>query len=67
MYQIEVKRSLVAHRIRPADGWAVTVDIDAMERCRGGSHPADKLERVRQAETDLIAFGARIGAHPKYG
>jgi hypothetical protein len=67
MYQLEVKASLVESRFHPADGWTVTVDIDSMERCRGGTHPPGKRERAEAAETRLRALGAIIGAHPIYG
>ena len=67
MYQLEVKRYLVEHRFPPADGWEVTIDLDAMERARGGQHPPDKQERARRAEDWLVAAGVRIGAHPDFG
>jgi len=38
-----------------------------MERARGGKHPEDKKERVKDAEQKLVELGATIGAHPKYG
>ncbi len=40
---------------------------DAMERCQGAAHPADKRERVIVAEARLRELGVRIGAHPIYG
>ena len=67
MYQLEVKRYLVEHRFSPTDGWEVTVDVDGMERARGGRHPPDKQERARRAEDWLVTAGARIGAHPDFG
>lgn len=67
MYQLEVKRWLVEHHFHPADGWAVTVDVDAMERAHGGQHPEGKKARVEAAETELVALGARVGAHPRFG
>lgn len=67
MYQLEIKRALVEYLFRPVDGWKVAIDVDAMERCRGGVHPEGKLERVREAETRLLALGATIGAHRIYG
>ena len=67
MYQLEVKRFLVEHKFRPADGWEVTVDVDSMERARGGSHPADKQERARCAEDWLVNEGVSIGADPEFG
>ena len=67
MYQLEVKRYLVEYQFRPADGWEVTVDVDAMERANGGRHPPDKQERARRAEACLVTAGARIGAHPDFG
>ena len=67
MYQLEVKRYLVEHRCPPADGWEVTVDVDAMELARGGKHPPDKSERARRAEAWLVREGVGIGAHPVFG
>lgn len=45
----------------------MTVDVDAMERARGGEHPEGKKERVEVAEKKLVELGAEIGAHPIYG
>lgn len=67
MYQLEVKRWLVAHRFLPSEGWKVYVDIDAMERANGGEHKPDKAVRAKAAEDALVVLGALIGAHPKYG
>ncbi len=67
MYQLEVKRYLVEHAFPPTDGWEVTIDVDAMERARGGQHPPDKQECARRAENWLVTAGARIGAHPDFG
>lgn len=67
MYQLEVKASLVAAAFAPSDGWTVTVDIDAMERCHGGIHPVGKRERAAAAEARLKALGVSIGKHPVFG
>ncbi|MDR9827316.1 hypothetical protein [Vibrio sp. 10N.261.51.F12] len=67
MYQLEVKYYLVKHYFPPSDGWEVLVDVDAMERAKGPQHPAEKKARVEKAEEQLLALGADIGAHPKYG
>jgi len=67
MYQLEVKLALVRLCFNPANGWAGTVDVDAMERARGGQHSADKAERAEQAESDLRALGVTIGPHPLFG
>lgn len=67
MYQLEVKAKLVAATFPPSEGWDVCVDIDPMERCQGGTHPAGKRERVRDAEARLRALGVRVGAHPTFG
>lgn len=67
MYQLEVKRWLVEHRFHPREGWEVTVDVDAMERARGGQHPEDKKARARSAEAALVHLGATVGAHPVFG
>lgn len=58
MYQLEVKLWLITHRFNPSDGWKVTVDVDAMERARGGNHPEGKKERVKKAEKKLVELGA---------
>ncbi|MBX9947070.1 MAG: hypothetical protein K2Y40_23560 [Reyranella sp.] len=67
MYQLEVKRWLIEYRFPPTEGWRVLVDIDAMERGKGGAHPPDKSARAAIAEAALVAIGARIGAHAYYG
>jgi hypothetical protein len=67
MYQLEVKRWLVDYRFSPREGWKVQVDIDAMERARGGQHKPDKAARVEAAEDALIKLGALIGPHPTHG
>ena len=67
MYQLEVKQWLVAHRFPPSEGWLVCVDIDAMERAKGGQHKPGKAERARVAEDALLSMGVTIGAHPKFG
>lgn len=67
MYQLEVKSALVRHRFNPANGWRVTVDIDAMERAHGGKHASDKSARAAQAEAELRALGVTIGAHAAFG
>ncbi|BCK11828.1 hypothetical protein D2926_19155 [Vibrio cholerae] len=67
MYQLEVKFNLVKHHFSPSDGWQVLVDVDAMELAKGPQHPAEKKARVEKAEEKLLALGANIGAHPKYG
>lgn len=67
MYQLEVKQWLVAWRFPPSDGWSVWVDVDAMERAKGGKHPPDKRERAQIAEASLRSSGVQIGAHPQFG
>ncbi len=67
MYQLEVKHWLIAYRFPPIDGWQVTVDIDAMERAKGGQHTPDKADRAKAAEASLHALGVTIGAHPLFG
>jgi hypothetical protein len=67
VYQLEVKRWLVAYRFPPTEGWRVHVDIDAMERAKGGQHKPGKAERARTAESALLSMGATIGAHPEFG
>jgi hypothetical protein len=67
MYQIEVKRWLVTHHFPPTDGWTVTVDLDAMERARGGSHPNGKMAVAEQCELWLRNAGVTIGCHVRFG
>ncbi len=67
MYQLEVKRWLVAYRFPPSGGWRVRVDIDAMERAKGGQHKPDKAKRARAAEAALVEMGVTIGVHAEFG
>ena len=67
LYQLEVKYWLAHWRFPRSEGWRLRVDVDAMERARGGSHPADKHERAEVAESGLLALGAQIGPHPRFG
>jgi hypothetical protein len=67
MFQIEVKRWLVAYEFPPSSGWKVTVDIDAMERANGGIHPVGKKEIAIECEKALRDAGASIVAHPVHG
>ena len=68
MYQLEVKAMLVESLFPRVNGWFVTVDMDAMERARGGKHPLGKLERVQAAEAQLRnKLAVTLGAHPKFG
>ena len=67
MYQLEVKQWLVAYRFPPSEGWRVRVDIDAMERAKGGQHKPGKAERARVAEAALLSMGVTIGAHLEFG
>ena len=67
MYQLEVKRWLVFHKFRAADGWEVTIDIDSMERGEKGQHPPDKRQIAAECETWLRTQGVKIVAHSLYG
>ena len=67
MYQLEVKQWLVMHRFPPSDGWRVHVDVDAMERAKGGQHKLGKAARARVAEAALLSMGVTVGAHPEFG
>jgi len=67
MYQLQVKRWLIALRFHPRDGWKVTVDIDAMERGNGGQHPPEKKAIAAECEAWLREQGVKIVAHPLYG
>jgi hypothetical protein len=67
MYQLEVKRWLVAYRFPIAEGWEVTVDIDAMERGLAGQHPPEKKAVAQECESWLRLQGAKLVGHPLYG
>jgi len=67
MYQLEVKHWLVAHRFPPNEGWRVRVDIDAMERARGGQQKPDKMARAKVAENALVTLGVSVGSHTEHG
>lgn len=67
MFQIEVKAKLVEVRFPPSEGWRVTVDIDPMERARGGTHPAGKRQIAADCLTQLRNAGAKVGPHPVWG
>src|SRR5579885_1786637 len=67
MYQLEVKRLLVFHRFPVADGWDVTIDIDAMERGEHRHHPPDKKAIAAQCEAWMRQQGVRIVPHPLFG
>jgi hypothetical protein len=67
LYQLEVKLHLVQLMFNPANGWRVTVDVDPMERGRGGTHPVGKIRRAQAALRRLKTLGARIGPHDLYG
>jgi len=67
MYQLEVKQWLIRYSFPPSAGWVVRVDIDAMERAKGGQHKQGKAERARIAEAALLRMGVTIGAHPEFG
>jgi hypothetical protein len=67
VYQLEVKRWLVAYRFPPSEGWNVHVDVDAMERAKGGQHKSEKADRARVAEAAILTMGATIGSHPDFG
>jgi hypothetical protein len=67
VYQLEVKQWLVSYRFPPSEGWRVCVDIDAMERAKGGQHKPEKAGCARVAEAALVGMGVTIGAHPEFG
>ena len=67
LYQVEVKLELVRLAFPPSAAWIVTVDVDPMERARGGVHPSDKSERAASALKQLKALGVSIGEHDIHG
>lgn len=67
LYQLEVKYALVQLCFNPANGWRVTVDVDPMERARGGKQAPDKADRAEAARAGLEALGVTIGRHPQFG
>lgn len=67
MYQLEVKKWLVAYCFPATEGWEITVDIDAMERDEAGLHSPGKNAIAAECEKWLRERGAKIVAHPLYG
>jgi hypothetical protein len=67
VYQLEVKLNLVRLAFPPTAGWRVHVDVDSMERARGGVHRPDKAARVAAAAAELERIGVRLTPHPKFG
>ncbi|KZD14999.1 MAG: hypothetical protein AO396_07055 [Candidatus Fermentibacter daniensis] len=67
MHQIEVKRWLVEHLFRPSDGWSVVVDVDGMEKGKGGQHSQGKGEIATEQITWMKVHGVTVGSHPVYG
>lgn len=67
MYQVEVKKALVRHLFPPVDGWAVTIDLDAMEMGKGPQNSQEKrlvAERVRRW---FEKNGVTLEAHKVFG
>ena len=67
MYQLEVKRWLVAHRFPIAQGWDVTVDIDAMERGLGKQQVEQKGVIAAACALWMKQQGVKTVRHPVYG
>jgi hypothetical protein len=67
LYQLEIKAKLAASLFPRSAGWSVTMDVDAMERAHGGTHPPGKRERVQAAEARVRELGVMFGAHPRFG
>lgn len=67
MYQLEVKRWVVAHKFPAEAGWDVTIDIDAMERGDKEQQQPDKQAVATVCESWLRSQGVKIVAHPVYG
>jgi hypothetical protein len=67
MYQLELKKWLVAYRFPVFEGWDVTVDIDSMERGAAGQHPPEKKAIAAECEEWLRQQGVKIVPHPVYG
>jgi len=67
MYQIEVKRQLVADLFPPSAGWFVTVHLDSMELGNGGQHTDDKRAIAASCRQWLAQQGVKIGKHDIYG
>jgi len=67
LYQVEVKLGLVRHTFQPASGWRVSVDVDGMERAKGGRQPSGKVRRAARALRALEDLGATIGPHSLFG
>jgi hypothetical protein len=67
VFQLEVKRWLVAYCFPVAEGWDVTVDIDSMERGEKGQHPPEKKDIARECEKWLRDHDVKIVPHHLYG
>jgi hypothetical protein len=67
MYQIEVKRNLIEKLLNPSDGWAVTVDLDAMEMGKGPDNTQHKRDSAALHRQWMEDNGIRIQAHKKFG
>ena len=67
MYQIEVKRFLVEHTFPTANGWNVTIDVDAMEMGLGNQNPQEKRDAAAVCDAWLRANNVTIGAHAVHG
>jgi glutathionylspermidine synthase len=67
MYQIEVKRFLVEYAFPTADGWTVTIDVDAMEMGKGNQNKQEKRDAAAACDAWLRANNVTIGAHELHG
>ena len=58
---------MIEKRFPPGKGWAITVDVDAMEKGKGNQNTQEKRDiAMRQLEW-MEKEGVTIAPHPEYG
>src|SRR5207253_10206916 len=67
LYQLEIKLGLAKFAFPKTAGWTITMHVDPMEICRGGTHSRGKVGRTRTALKDLRALGVTVGTHKLSG
>ncbi len=67
MYQAEVKRYIIEHLFPPAGGWKVVVDLDGMEKGKGGKHSAEKQVRAAACVAWFREHGVKVMKDLEFG
>jgi len=67
MHQIEVKRHLIERLFHPSHGWAVTVDLDAMELGKGAQNTREKRKVAETHRRWMEDNGIAISPHAEHG